>query len=130
MEQSCVKINDLPDEILMIILRNLHTTEVLYSLIGVSKTLNRIAHDSNFTNSLALCQRLSNDRICPLPDPILDRFCLEILPEIDHKIQWLYVEPTSMERIFRVTTYPNLYGLSVRGIDLERAISLFTSKLF
>jgi hypothetical protein len=35
MKYSFTQSNDLPDEILMIILRKLHYDEVLYSLIGV-----------------------------------------------------------------------------------------------
>ncbi|CAF3382628.1 unnamed protein product [Rotaria sp. Silwood2] len=36
----------------------------------------------------------------PLSGPILDRVCSQILPEIHHKINWLDLEPTSMERKF------------------------------
>jgi hypothetical protein len=130
MASSCVQINDLPDEILMIILKKLYNTEVLYSLIGVNKRLNTIAQDSNFTNDLTLFQRLSDRSICPLPDSILDRFCFEILPEISHKIKWLNVEQTFMKRIVLPTNYSNLCGLSLYKIDVEDAVSLFTSKLF
>jgi hypothetical protein len=35
-----------------------------------------------------------------------------------------------MECILLATNYPNLYGLGVYGIDAEKAISLYTGKLF
>jgi hypothetical protein len=44
MEYSCVQLNDLPDEILMIIFTKLANAEVLCSLLGVNKRLNKIAH--------------------------------------------------------------------------------------
>jgi hypothetical protein len=40
MKRSLVQLNDLPDEILMIILKKLDNDQVLYSLIGVNKRLN------------------------------------------------------------------------------------------
>ncbi|CAF4574058.1 unnamed protein product [Rotaria sp. Silwood2] len=61
------------------------------------------------------------------PDPILDRFCLQILPEIHHKIKWLNLESSSIERIL-VTNYPNLYGLGLYDVEIETALSLFMDK--
>ena len=126
MEHSSVELNDLPDEILMIILKKLSNVEVLYSLIGVNKRLNTIVHDSIFTNCLTLMRCFSDDSIYPLPDPILDRFCLQILPEIHHKIKWLNLESSSMKRILLATNYPNLYGLGLYDIDdRNSSISLY-----
>ncbi|CAF2520830.1 unnamed protein product [Rotaria sp. Silwood2] len=124
MEELLIKLNDLPDEILIIILKNLYNFETFYSLIGVNKRFNRIAHNSIFTTHLTLMTFL-NDSIYCLPDLILDRFCLQILLEIHYKIKWLNLESISMERILRITNYPNLYGLGLYGIDVENAISLF-----
>jgi hypothetical protein len=128
MEHLSMKLNDLPDEILILILKKLHDVEVLYSLIGANKRLNRIAHDSTFTSHLTLY--FLNKCISPLPDPMLDRFCLQILPKIHHKIKWLNLESTSMERILLATNYPNLNGLGLYGIDVEKALSLCNGKLF
>jgi len=130
MEHLSIKLNDLPDEILILILRKLYHVEVLNSLIGVNKRLNRIVHDSIFTSYLTLYFSDKCKYISPLPDPMLDRFCLQILPKIHHKIKWLNLESTSMERILLATNYPDLYGLGLYGIDLEKAISLCNGKLF
>ncbi|CAF4721293.1 unnamed protein product, partial [Rotaria sp. Silwood2] len=95
----------------------------------VNKRLNTIAHDSTFASHLKLLSKL-DDLISPLPDPILNRFCSQILPSIHHKIKSLKLESTSMERILLATNYPNLFGLSLYGIDVEKAISLFTGRSF
>jgi hypothetical protein len=97
MEYSCVQLNDLPDEILMIIFKKLANSEVLYSLLGVNKRLNKIAHDSVFTNDLSLLTFTWDGLVYSLPDPILDRFCLHILPKIHQNIKWLHLDSQSME---------------------------------
>ncbi len=52
--------------------------EILNSLIGVNKRL-----DSIFTSNLSLMKHSSNKSIYhSLPDPILERFCLQIWPSI------------------------------------------------
>ncbi|CAF5041222.1 unnamed protein product, partial [Rotaria sp. Silwood1] len=37
---------------------------------------------------------------------ILDRFCLQILPEIHHNIKWLDLESSSMKHVLRTAHYP------------------------
>ncbi len=130
MEYSCVELNDLPDEILIYILKKLANAEVLYSLSGVNKRLNKIVHDSVFTNDLSLLMSTSDGLVYSLPDLILDRFRSHILPPIHQKIQWLHLESLSMERILRATNYPNLYAISLHNIQPKTAIDLFTGKIF
>ncbi|CAF3201428.1 unnamed protein product [Rotaria sp. Silwood2] len=94
--------------------------------MGVNKRFNRIAYDRTFTSHLSLMKRSSYKSMYdPLSDPILDRFCSKILPEIHHQINWLDLESTSMNRILRATNYPNLYGVGLYGIDIEGVVSLF-----
>ncbi|CAF4085368.1 unnamed protein product, partial [Rotaria sordida] len=118
------ELNDLPDEILMLILKKLFNTEVLYSLIDVNKRLNTIVRDPIFTSHLTLMRRFLDNSNYPLPDLILDRFCSQILPSICHKIKWLNLESSSMKRILHATNYPNLYGLGLYDIEIETALSL------
>ncbi|CAF3039770.1 unnamed protein product [Rotaria sp. Silwood2] len=122
---SCIQLDDLPDEILMIIFQKLNHLDVLLSLTHVNKRLNKIAHDQNFTSHVTLYECLSNNKIRRLPDQIVDRF-FEILPSIHHKIKWLDLETIYMERILLATNYPNLYGLGLYGIDIKKSISIFT----
>ncbi|CAF1559983.1 unnamed protein product [Rotaria sordida] len=128
MEYSSIQLNDLPDEIIFIILKKLNKLDVLYSLMDVNKRLNNIVHDPTFTNGLTLFNNLSCDCICPLPDLMLDRFCSQILPKIGHKIKWLDLEPFSMERILS-TNYPNLFGLGIYNIEKQAVLNLFTGKI-
>ncbi|CAF4898214.1 unnamed protein product [Rotaria sp. Silwood1] len=126
MENSFIQLTDLPDEILMNILKQISHVDVLYSLIGVNKRLNNIAHDRIFTSYLNLMISCSHGNIYPLPNPILDRFCFQILPEIHDNIQWLNLESSSMERILLSTNYPNLYRLDLYDLDIEKAKDFFT----
>ncbi|CAF4785807.1 unnamed protein product, partial [Rotaria sp. Silwood2] len=126
MFNSCVRLNDLPDEILISIFKKLSNAEVLYYLLGVNKRINKIVHDYVFTNELSLLMSTSDDLIYSLPDLILDRFCSHILPKIHQKIQWLHLESRSMERILLATNYPNLYGISLHNIHAKTAMDLFT----
>ncbi|CAF1444801.1 unnamed protein product, partial [Rotaria sordida] len=129
MEYSCVQLTDLPDEILITIFKKLANIEVLYSIVGVNKRLNKIAYDFVFTNNLALLMSTLDGFVYSLHDPILDRFCLHILPEIHQKIKWLELESQSMEHILLATNYPNLCGISLYNIEPEKAIDLFTEVL-
>jgi hypothetical protein len=122
MEHSSVQLDDLPDEILLIIFKNLNNINLLYSL-------NKIVHDSIFTNSLILFDHL-DDSIYPLSDLMFDRFCLQILPSIHHNIKWLKLESSSMKRILLSGYYPNLCGLGIYNIEKEAALNLFTGKIF
>ena len=129
MEPSCTQLDDLPDEILLLIFKNLFNVEVLYYLTDVNHRLKRIAHDSILTSHLSLMKYSSNDVIHPLPKSILDRFCLKILPEIHRKVQWLNLESSSMERILLTTNYPNLTRLGLYNINIEKAQSIFLGKI-
>jgi hypothetical protein len=131
MEHLFIQLDDLPDEILIHVFKKLHNVQVLYSLMGVNQRLNRIVHDTIFTCDLCLLEYLPDKKTSsPLSDPILDRFCLKILPEIGDRIKTLYLERTSMERILHATNYPNLNKLSLCHIDSEAAMSLFDGKRF
>ncbi|CAF3014515.1 unnamed protein product [Rotaria sp. Silwood2] len=129
MTYSSVQLNDLPDEILLIIFKKLNNVEVLSSLFNVNKRLNKIVHDSIFTSDLTLLKYLSHNSTYSLPDPLLDRFCSEILPEIHHKIKLLTLESLSMKRILLSTNYPNLDGLGIYNIKKKTALSLFTDEI-
>jgi hypothetical protein len=140
MKNSSLQLTDLPDEILMIIFKKLDNIELLYSLIDVDLRLNKILNESIFMNRLTLVsfvpsrlvvlRSLSLYRIYPLLDPILDRFCLHILPKIHQKVKWLDLEPLSMERILLAANYPNLFGIALLNIQAERALQLLSGKIF
>ncbi|CAF4959965.1 unnamed protein product, partial [Rotaria socialis] len=106
----------------------LENIDVLYSLWGINTRFDKILYDSIFTSSLTLLQCLPNCFICPLPDTVLDRFCLRISSQIRLKIKWLDIESSSMERILLAGEYSNLCGLGIYNITEDVAIRLFIGK--
>lgn len=133
MESSCLRLDDLPDELLLTILKKLFNTEVLYSFVGSNRRLNTIVHDASFTHHLTLMTTGLDGLVYPLASARIDRFCLEILPRIHHQIRWLDLEASSIERILGIN-YPNLHGIGIYNMSTSKAQSLFigkkTSKLY
>ncbi|CAF4308481.1 unnamed protein product [Rotaria sp. Silwood2] len=70
----------------------------------------------------------SNDDIYPMRKKTINRFCLQILPQIHHKIQWLNIEASSMKRILLSNEYPNLYGLGLYNVKKHTIERLFTDE--
>jgi len=120
MEFSFVQLMDLPDEILMIILKKLDNVDVLYSLMDVNTRLNQIVHDPIFTTKIMLMKPI--DQTLIQGDILLDRFCSQILPKIHHKIKWLKLQSASTERILLAGDYPNLCQLDIFIIHNKPAI--------
>ncbi|CAF4982100.1 unnamed protein product [Rotaria sp. Silwood1] len=126
MNDLLVQLDDLPDEILMYIFKKLYNDEVLYSLMDVNKRISKIVQDTTFTRDLYLREYSPvDDSTFPLSNPILDRFCSKILPEIVHKIETLYLKGTWIEPVFHATNYPNLINLGLCDIQFKLAMSLF-----
>ncbi|CAF4589635.1 unnamed protein product, partial [Rotaria socialis] len=121
-----VELHDLTDEILLLIFKKLDKAEVLYSFLGVNQRFTRLVHDSIFTNRLTLTKGLDDGLFDRLDNQKLERFCLQILPSIRHRIEWLGVEASSMENILLCTSYLNLYGLGLHGIEENTALRIFT----
>ncbi|CAM4848009.1 unnamed protein product, partial [Rotaria magnacalcarata] len=127
MKYSCVELNDLLDEILLIIFKKLDNLEVLYSFQGVNERLNTIMHDPIFTSRLSFPQLSFNKYIKKFSsDIILNRFCSQILPTIRTKITWLDLESEFMRNILDAADYPNLYALGLYNVEEETAKCLFT----
>ncbi|CAF4095737.1 unnamed protein product [Rotaria sp. Silwood1] len=129
MKYSCVELNDLPDEILLLIFKKLDNLEVLYSFQGVNERLNKIIHDPIFTSRLSFLKWSFNKCINKFSSHIiLNRFCLQILPKIYTKIKWLDLVSEYMKNILDAADYPNLFALGLYNIEEKTAICLFTSK--
>ncbi|CAF4473033.1 unnamed protein product [Rotaria sp. Silwood2] len=124
MEHSCVQLDNLPDEILLIIFQKLHNCDVLYSFIGLNKRLDTIVNDTIFTRNLTLITSAHSPSY-QFTDMVLDRFCREILPRINDKIERLNIESSIMERILLATNYPNLHALGLYNFAFETANQLF-----
>jgi hypothetical protein len=124
-----VELIDLPDELLVMIFNKLNNVELLYSLIGINPRLDRIICHSTYTGYLTLFRYASDYEIYSLSDPMLDRFCSEILPRIDHQMKTLILESSSLERILLAADYPILHRLSLYNINKETAECIFAGKI-
>ncbi|CAF2666240.1 unnamed protein product [Rotaria sp. Silwood2] len=121
MKQSDINILDLPNEILLIILNKLDNIDVLYSLFGINnKRLDILLEDDVFTNTLNLVTTSS------ITDLKLDRFCIYILPRIDHCIKKFIIEGTSIERILLAGDYKNLTCLELFNFEQDKLFRYFT----
>jgi len=124
-----VHLLDLPNEILFFILRKLDNIHVLYSLLDINnQRLDIIVQQKTFTNNLNFVSISADDDISSISDPILDRFCSDILPRIHLNVKSLILESTSMERIFLAANYPNLTELKLFNFNHEIVSRYFTSK--
>jgi hypothetical protein len=126
MEQLSIQLDDLPDEILLTILKKLFNAEVLYSLIGVNKRFTTIASDPTFTSRITLTGSTLNGFIYSIGESQLNRLCSHVLPKIFDRIKWFNLESTAIDRIFLAANYPNLSGLGLYNLEVEQAKHLFT----
>ncbi|CAF4026312.1 unnamed protein product [Rotaria sordida] len=111
MNRTDIHLLDLPVEILLKILKELNNIDVLYSLIGI-EGLDILAQDEIFTNTLNFAFTDNNDKYS-MDEPMLNRFCKDILPRIHYNVKCLYLETTTMDRILRAGIYPNLTQLKI-----------------
>jgi hypothetical protein len=121
MNRSSVHFLDLPDEILLIILKKLNNIDVLYSLFDINNgRLNILAQENTFTNTLKF---LSSDDMC-----LINRFCIDILPRIHQNVKCFIFDPAIMERILLASTYPNLNKLKIFHFQQQIVFNYFTGK--
>ena len=118
-----LRLPDLPDEILLMILKELPMVDVLYSIADVNQRLNRIAHDSLYIRHLDLTGLMSItsrwNQLFPTDHQVLSRMCEKILPRIHDQVHQLTVEPYAMKDILAAVTYPQLHSLSLRDFHDE-----------
>ncbi|CAF1194198.1 unnamed protein product [Rotaria sordida] len=99
--------------------------------INLSTTMEHLVHSTSLSIALFITYVqtfFSNGLLYQFTNTILDRFCLEILPKIHDKIEFLDLESSSIKRILLLTNYPNLYGLGLYDLATETAKDLFTGK--
>ncbi len=121
MNRSSVHLLDLPDEILLIILKKLNNIDVLYSLLDINNgRLNILAQENTFTNILNFVSIDDNS--------LIDRFCSYILPRIHHNVKCFILDPVRIIPILLATDYPNLTKLIIAHFQQEIALNCFISK--
>lgn len=128
LEHSFVQLMDLSDEILVSIFEQLNNIEMFNSLLDINVRLDKILRDPIFTSRFTLFESYFDGILHKFPDFMIDRFCFQILPQIQHNIKWLDLESSSMERIVFTGNYSNLYGLGLYDINPDIVLRLFTGK--
>jgi hypothetical protein len=129
MNDSAINILALSDEMLLAIFNKLNNIDVLYSLIGVNKKLDRLCQDVTFTRSIDLVRILSNEDHDSRTKLIFDRFCFDIISRIQHNIESLTLDSLSTDRVLRIGYYPKLYKLTLVNLQLEMASQVFNGML-
>jgi hypothetical protein len=129
MNHLTVNILTLCDELLLAIFKKLNNIDVLYSLIGVDEKLDRLARDIIFTQSIDLIRISSNEHNHSKTKSILNRFCIDILPRIQHNIQCLTLDSLSIDRVLRIENYPKLHKITLVNLSLEMASRIFNGML-
>ncbi|CAF3068167.1 unnamed protein product [Rotaria sp. Silwood2] len=131
MHQSTITFLDLPTEILLIILNKLNSMDVLYSLLDVdNQRLDTIILDKAFTKTLNFVLTTPTNDVMSIADSMLNRYCINILPKIDHNVRSLILESESMERILLVADYLNLTELKLFNVNDYIVSHYFTGKKF
>ncbi|CAF3749201.1 unnamed protein product [Rotaria sp. Silwood1] len=126
MNRLNINLLDLPDEILLLILKKLNNIDVLYSLIDVNNDhLNSLAQEKTYSHTLNFAS-IDNDSV--IDQEKLDRFCKIILPKIHENVKYFILEPLSMECILLTADYPNLTELKLFNFTEEICLKYFTSK--
>ena len=121
MNRSSAHILDLPDEILLIILKKLNNVDVLYSLWNIrDRRLRIVAKEKTFSDILNFVS-IGNSYS-------LDRFCYDILPGIHNNVKYLILKPNLMERILLATGYPSLTKLKLLNFKKDTVAQYFTSE--
>ncbi|UJR11917.1 hypothetical protein I4U23_016095 [Adineta vaga] len=126
MNRSTANILSLSDEILLNILSNLNNMDVLCSLIGINRTLDRLARDTRFTQCLDLTRKLTNDAD-DVETRFLNRFCLDIIPRIEHHIECLTLDLSSIDHVLRIGSYVQLRQLTLLYLPIGSADLPLTS---
>lgn len=121
MAHSAVQLLDLPDELLLTILKKLECVHMLYSLEGTNKRLDAMVVSKSHTNVLDLVMNIDDNDVCLTLDTILARFCSHILPRIRHNIQSLILEEVHVERVILACKYSNLCNLTIVNSEADFA---------
>jgi hypothetical protein len=128
-----LNILDLPDEILLIILKKINTIDLLHSLVDVNQRFDRLAFDSLNVRDLDMSNVMNINSLydqASIDIPVLARICEKILPRIHHQVHKLSVEQHSMPQILLAGNYPQLYSLSLINFQEEILYQYLTGMAF
>ena len=118
--RNCLNLLDLPNEILLIIIKELNMVDVLYSLVDVTERFDELILNPILTRILDmgyLKMELFPDRVYSIDDHVRERICQNILPRINHQIHEMIIDQSSIEEVLHTIDYPQLHSLSLIDLD-------------
>jgi len=119
-------IEDLPNEILLIIINKLNIGDVVYSFVDVNKRFAQLILNPLYTRNLNMTNitmKSFYDPTFSIDDRVLSRICENNLPQIHDQVNHLTVEQDSIERIL-IGNYPQLYSLSLVNMKEKKTFSI------
>ena len=124
---------DLPDEILLTILKNVNVIDILSSLVGLRERFDRLIVDPLYIRRVDMTKMMiknsSYDYISSSDVQVLSKFCQNILPRIHHHVQYLTLAPYSIKSILHtVQNYPQLHSLSLVHLHEDVLYKYLTGK--
>ena len=127
MKHGNVHLLDLPDELLLIIIEKLKFTDVLYSLFGCNKRIDRMI--GNISNTYAInFTSISNGEYLYMDDEVLNRICVDILPRICQNVRMLILDQRCMERVLLASEYPFLRSVHFSCFQPDIVINCLKGK--
>ena len=120
---------DLPNEILLIIIKHLDMVDVLYSLVDVAERLNQLVLNPIYTRILNMTYvkvELLPDPIYSIDDHVRERICQNVLSRINHQVYELIVDQPSMTRVLHTTDFPQLHSLTLIDLNDGSLVNFFT----
>jgi hypothetical protein len=118
--RNSLNLLDLPDEILLIIIKQLKMVDILYSLVNVTERLDQLVLNPSSICILDLTcikMKIHSDDMYLIDDHVCERICQNVLSRINDQVTELIIDQSSIERVLHTIDYPQLHSLSLIHID-------------
>lgn len=123
---------DLPDEILLMIVRQMAVVDAFRSLMDVAPRLRRLTFDPLHIRALDLTEAAIAQFLCKrtpsIDSQLLSTICHEVLPEIHHHVHHLTLDHCSVSDVLAAGSYPRLSSLTLRNCDVDLLHRSLTGK--
>jgi hypothetical protein len=118
--RNSLNLLDLPNEILLIIIKQLNMVDVLYSLVDVTERLDQLILNPIYIRILDMTcmkMKLHSYRIYLTDNHVCERICQNVLSRINDQVNELIIDQPSIERVLHTIDYPQLHSLSLIHVD-------------
>ena len=128
MPRGSIDLLDLPDELLLLIMKKMKRIDILYSLLGVNERFDRLAGSTSHTRLVNFTSISSSDEHVCMAGGVLDRLCFEIMPRICHNVETLILDHWSMERVLVACKYPALRSVIFSSFESDTILNCLKGK--